>query len=46
MALIASVIIITVILALIGAAAQTWGVDSREDASNTLDTYRPYLGIH
>ena len=46
MALIASMIIITVILALFGLAAHAWGVDSREDSTNTLNTYRPYLGIH
>jgi hypothetical protein len=42
MALIASIIIITAILALLGSAAQRWGVDSRE---KTVDTYRPYLGL-
>jgi len=44
MALIASVLIITVILALFGLAAHAWGVDSREDSANTPYTYRPYLG--
>lgn len=43
MALIASIIIISTILALLAAAAQRWGVDSRE---MTVDTDRPYLGIH
>ena len=44
MALIASFIIFTVILALFGAAAHAWGVDSRQDDAGSLNTYRPFVG--
>lgn len=42
MALIAGIITIAAILALFGALAQRWGVDSREDF---VDSYIPRLGI-
>ena len=42
MALIASLILITAIVALFGAAAQAWGVDSRQDSH---DTYSPHAGL-
>ena len=43
MGLIATILIITVILALFGAAAQRWGVDSRE---GSLDTNAPRPGLN
>jgi hypothetical protein len=42
MALIATILIITVILALFGAAAQRWGVDTREDR---IDSQTPRAGM-
>lgn len=42
MALIAAILLITVILALFGAAAQRWGVDTREDR---IDSQTPRAGM-
>jgi hypothetical protein len=42
MALIASLIIITAIVALFAAAAQAWGVDSRQDSH---DPYTQHAGL-
>lgn len=42
MALIAGIIIITAILALFGALAQRWGVDSRD---SRVDSHTPRAGM-